>query len=299
MSGGEILRAAKRQWFFFAFLLPILFFVSNAESAEIIAVADARLAPVSDVVSGIKETLPHPLRIYSPHEVKDRLREIVSREDAKIVIILGRDAMEEALRLPPSVTVIYGLVLTPPEVHRRNITGFYMATPVKEYLEIVRRYMPSLDRIAVVGSPDLIKILDDSDGSRIVIHKVKSSFELVETVKRLDSADAILLLPDVTLLTSSVLEQVYLSSFRKKIPVLGISEKNVRQGALFALVFDPFSVGRRIGEEAASAMRGVDVGQIPPSPPQKFEIFLNTETAKKMGVRVPGELIRKAKKAYP
>ena len=156
-----------------------------------------------------------------------------------MVVALGREALEEALRLPSSISVIYDLVITPPVVKRPNTTGCYIAIPVKEYASVVRKYLPSIKRIAVVGSPDLVRSLEGPADLRLLTYKVRNSFELVETVKQLDSVDAILLLPDVTLLTSAALEEIYLYSFRRGIPILGISEKDVRQGALFA----PLSIG--------------------------------------------------------
>ncbi|MGC2063551.1 MAG: ABC transporter substrate binding protein [Thermodesulfovibrionales bacterium] len=276
-----------------------IFFASPAEPADVIVIGDTQLTPVSHIVSGIREILDVPLKVYAPSSVKDRLREIIAKEEAKVVVALGRDALEEALRLPSSIPVIYGLVITPPAVKRPNTTGFYMATPVKEYVFVVRKYLPSIKRIAVVGSPDLVRTLEGTGDPQVTTHKVRNSFELVETVKQLDSADAILLLPDVTLLTSVALEEIYLFSFRRGIPILGISERDVRHGALFALVFDPVNVGRNIGENASSALKGIDIGRIPTSPPGKFELYLNVSTADKMGVPVSADFARKAKKVFP
>lgn len=285
-------------------VLSIIFFsclvaAAPAESADVIVIGDTQLTPVTHIISGIRETLDGPLKIYSPSTVKDRLRTIAAKEEAKVVVALGRDALEEALRLPPSIPVIYDLVITPQTIKRQNTTGFYMATPVKEYLSVVRKYLPSIKRIAVVGSHDLVRTLECAPDPQITTYKVRNSFEIVETVKQMTSADAILLLPDVTLLTSAAMEEIYLFSFRSGIPILGISEKDVKQGALFALVFDPVNVGRNIGEHASSAIKGIDIGRIPPSPPGKFKLYLNVATADRMGVPVTTELIKKAKQVYP
>ncbi len=55
-----------------------------------------------------------------------------------MVIALGREALAEALTLPPSIPVIYDMVVTPPAINRPNTVGFYMATPSSEYAELVR-----------------------------------------------------------------------------------------------------------------------------------------------------------------
>ena len=95
------------------------------------------------------------------------------------------------------------------------------------------------------------------------------------------------------------MDNVYLFSYRNSIPLLGISERNVKQGSLFALVFDPVSIARQIGEKVLDARNGVDMDEMPPSPPLEFNLFVNTNTARKMGIVIPDEMIRKAKKIYP
>ncbi len=282
-----------------ALLTLLLSFAHRAWAAEVLVIADTNLKPVTDILSGMKERLASPVKIYSPADIRGKLQDIAARENSKVVVALGREAISDAMQLPASYAVIFDLVLTPPHISRPNTTGFYMATPVREYVNNVRRYLPSVKRIATIGSPDLIMKLEGNADPEVDLYKVRSSFELVDTVKRLTSADAILLLPDVQLLTAAVMDELYLFSFRRGIPILGISERNVRQGSLLALVFDPVSVGRHIGENASNALRGENMGKIPPSPPQKFELYLNTETAKKMGIPISAEFIKKATKVYP
>lgn len=285
---------------FFLTFLFIFFAITSAESAEVIIVGDTQLKPVIETISGIQRTLDSPFTIYSPDSIKGRLKDVAEKEGARLVIALGREALEEALRLPPSTPVIYDLVITPPPVNRSNTTGFYMATPVGRYIEVIKNYLPSIRRIAVVGGRDLMKILDGADYSQMTPYHVKNSFEFVSTVKQLENIDAILLLPDSSVLTATAIEEAYLLSFKKGIPILGVSEKHVKQGALLSLVFEPSDVGKQIGEKASRAIAGrVDLGSIPPSPSREFSLFINTDTARKMGIHVPSELLRKARKVYP
>ena len=288
----------KSFFLYLAALLIIFLSVAPSESAGVIIIGDVQLRPVADIISGIKETVEDSVKVYPLSEAKGRFRSIAEREEAKVVVALGKDALEEALRLPASIAVIYDLVITPPSINRPNTTGFYMAPPVREYVDLVKNHFSSIRRIAVVGSRDLMGLLE-AQGPQVASYNVKSSFEVVNAVKQADASDAILLLPDVSLLTATALEEVYLLSFRKGIPIMGVSEKHVRQGALLALVFDPLSVGRQIGEIASQAVSGKDIGNIPPSPPRRFGLHLNTDTAKRMGISLTAELVRKAKKLYP
>ena len=287
----------KRIFLFSFALIHLSAYLSCA--AEVLVVADTKLKPVVEVISGISKTLKSPLKIYPPSQVKGTLNAVVAEEDAKVVVALGREALTEALRLPPSVLVIYDLVVIPPVIGRPNTTGFYMATPAKEYTDFISNHLQGLSQIAAVGTRDQLNILARNDSALLTTHSVRNAFEFVSTIKQLSGTDAILLLPDVSVLTATAMEEAYLLSFRKKIPLLGISEKSVKDGALLALVVDSVNVGRAIGEYATKALRGGNVGQLPPSPPRKFELFVNLDTARKMGIRLPEDVVRSAKRTYP
>lgn len=293
------MKSLIKRYFLLPSFLIVFLFSSSAEPANLIVVGDTRLQPVIDIISGIKETLNIPVKAYFPADVKGRLSSIAAQEDARVVIALGRDAIDEAFQLPSSIAVIYDLVITPPRVNRPNTTGFYMGTPVKEYIALIRTYLHSIRRVAVLGSPETLSVLEGAGEPQVASYVVTSSYELVNTINRLDSVDAILLLPDVTLLTTTAMDEVYLISFKRGIPLIGLSGKQVRQGALLALVFDPVHVGRNIGEKASNAISGSDMGKIRPSPPDKFELYINMDTARKMDITIPDELVKRAKKVYP
>lgn len=280
-------------------LFTILLTSASCRAADVLIIADAQLKPVSEVTRGMRKTLHASTRILSPTEAKGNLAALVRQEGARVVIALGREALSEALTLPPSIPVIYDMVVTPPTISRPNIAGFYMATPASEYTELLRRYLPTLKRVAVVASRNLLNVLVNNVSSPISSHPVNDVVEFVSTVKQLENVDAILLLPDSGVMNPTALEDAFLHSFRKSIPLLGISERHVKEGALLALVVDMVNVGKVIGEYATKALKSGMVGQQQSSPPHKFELYLNMDTARKMHISIPDEVVRMAIKAYP
>lgn len=276
-----------------------LFNSASLHAAEVVLVGDTQLKPALDIIAGVKKTLSASLKIYTPSEVRGRLTSIVAREEAKVVIALGKESLNEAMTLPSSVPVIFDLVVTPPPVKRPNMTGFYLATPVRPYAELLKNHLQSIKRIAVVGSREQLDILARERIPLFESYSVSNPYELVKTVRQLDEADAILLLPDTSLLTAAALDEAYLLSFRRGIPLLGISEKHVKQGALLALVVDMVGVGRTIGEYTTKALHGVNLGQFPPSPARKFELYLNTETARRMKISLSDQVMKSAKRVFP
>ena len=283
----------------FSALLIILLTGVSCLAADVLIIADAQLKPVMEVTLGIRKTLHAYTRTLSPAEVKGNLAAVVQREEARVVIALGREALAEALTLPPSIPVIYDMVVTPPAISRANTIGFYMATPASEYADLVRRHLPSLKQVAVIASREFLNILAHNASAPISSHSVKNIVEFVSTVKQLEKADAILLLPDNGVINTTALEETYLHSFRRSIPLLGISERHVREGALLALVVDMVNVGKVIGEYATKALKSGNVGQQSAYPPRRFELYLNMDTARKMRISIPNDVVRMAKKVYP
>ena len=282
---------------FYLFLL--LLFSSPACAAKVLIVGDTQYALVADVVSGIQASLRSQSREYATSEIRGgKLGSIVENENAEVVVALGIEAVNEALRLSPAISVVYGLVVIPPNYSRPNVTGVYMSPPVNEYVTTIRKYLPGLNRISVLGSQKMMRSLHGGDFPQVSAYNVASSSDLVNTVNRLGDTRALLLLPDANLLTSSTMSNLYLFSFRKNIPLLGISEASVKQGSLFALVFDTKAISHQIGEKVQTILNGVDAGEIPASAPKRYNLYINSKTAHKMGIEIPDEMLRKAKKIY-
>lgn len=285
----------------FALLLIALPFITGtASAADVLIIGDIQFRQVADVATEIKAVVRFQTREYATSDIKGRLDSVVERENARMVVVLGLEAVAEARRLRESIPVVYGLVIAPPRGGRGNMTGVYMSTPVSEYMAVARRYLPELSRFSVVGSTSLMNFLLDAEGSHITAYRVSSTPELMNAVNRTPDSHALLLLPDANLLTAAVMQNVFLYSFRKGMPLLGFSEGNVKQGALFALVFDPKGLGHQIGEKVNKILLRSDPGDLPAaSPPRKFNLFINTNTAKKMDITIPDEMLKKAKKVYP
>ncbi|MDD5285173.1 MAG: ABC transporter substrate binding protein [Desulfuromonadaceae bacterium] len=280
-------------------LLCILLIAVPCHAADVLIIADAQLKPVMEVTQGMRKTLRASTKTYSPEEVRGNLAAVLQREGARVVVALGREALAEALTLPPSIPVIYDMVVTPSAISRPNTAGFYMATPAVEYAELVRNHLPALKRVAVVASRDFLNMLASNVSAPMIFHSVKNTVEFVNTVNQLENADAILLLPDRAVMSTTAMEEAYLLSFRRRIPLLGFSERHVKEGALLALVVDMANVGRVIGEYATKALKSGNVGQHAPLAPNKFELYLNLDTARKMRISIPDEVVRMARKAYP
>lgn len=273
--------------------------VSVSSASDVLIIGDARIKPVAELTHGLRRTLRGSSKIYSISAVKNHLRDIVEQENAKIVVALGPEALSEAQSLPTSIPVLYDLVVSPPVNLRSNTSGFFIATPPSEYAELFNNYFPSFKSVAVLGRPSFINSMEGSLRDPFVFKQVNNAAEFVRGLKNLQNTNALLLIPDPKIVSSSSLSEALLFSFRHNIPLLGISESDVRQGTLLALIVNLPLAGRELGEMANKAIKTGRSGPGTPSPHEKFNIILNIETARKLGINVPDSLVRSAQKVYP
>lgn len=291
--------SGKRLFLFISII--ILLSAVQSEASEVIIIGDFRLKPINNLVTLIQESLSSEAAVYLPKNVKGILNSVVRKENAKIVIALGGEPINDALTLPESVPLIYGLLIKPPITNRQNITGIYMTTPVSEYISLLERYFPNIRKLGIVLEPETGNaLLHEVSLTSVILYKAKNSYEFIKGINHLGgNIDAFLLLPEKNLLSATAVEELYRYSFADKVPVIGVSEKHVKMGSLFALVFDESGMGRQIGELAQKVLLHGNASGIASAPPERFNLYLNIETAKAMRISIPAELLKKARVIYP
>ena len=138
--------------------------VHKAQSADILVIGDTRLKPVVQMIDGIKKSVNKKVPVYSPSEIRSgKLSQIVINKNAHTVIALGSEAIREALTLPDSITVLYDMVILPLDIKRANTAGTYMGTPIKEYIDIIAKYLPAPKDLGFIASFPVLKALGSND----------------------------------------------------------------------------------------------------------------------------------------
>ena len=111
-------------------------------------------------------------------------------------------------------------------------------------------------------------------------------------------ADVLWAIPDKTVFSSQTLKQVLLSSFRSRIPVVGLSRSWVKAGAFYALDRDYQDLGRQNAVIARKLLAGTSVDKIIPETPGEVIYSLNLKTARHMKTDIGDELVAGAAKVY-
>lgn len=185
----------------------------------------------------------------------------------------------------------------------KNITGVTDLTPIDKHMELVKRVVPSAKTVGVIFNPgeansitllDLVKKYAPMQGMKVVEASASKSSEVLSAARSLvGKADAIYIPTDNTVV--SAFSAVVKVGQAAKLPVIAGDTDSVKQGAVAALGFNYYDVGRQTGKIVLQILNGAKPGSIAVQGVEKMELFVNPESAKKMGITLDKSLITEAK----
>ena len=237
---------------------------------------------------------------------QQRLAALQEKEMA-LVFALGPQATRLAAEHFPAVSVVSSMVLSRNDLESLpNVTGVALEFPLATQLQWMHRLLPEARRIGVLFDPalnqawvDAAQLLAKKKGLVLVPIPVNHARELPAGLKKLArAADVLWAIPDKTVYSSKTLKQVLLSSFRNRIPVVGLSGAWVKAGALYALDRDYQDLGRQTGIIAKKLLAGTSPGKVIPETPSEVVYSLNVKTARHMKAAIGDKLLAGAAKVY-
>jgi putative ABC transport system substrate-binding protein len=190
-----------------------------------------------------------------------------------------------------------------------NLTGVFGARdPVAKQLEYYKRLMPRLHRLLTLvdptNQPDTDYLLPQARraaaqlGIDLVIRHATEDADLVRVFHSLRPGEvdgAFLLSPSLRLYHSAVTIRLALKA---GLPVQAHRKEWVEQGALFSLGVDVSPVGRAGARFVDSILRGTPPDKLPVEEVPKVDFALSLKTARRLGIKVPQDLIVNADEVY-
>ena len=104
------------------------------------------------------------------------------------------------------------------------------------------------------------------------------------------STDALLLMPDATVLTNESIGYILETSLARRVPVIGFSPEFTRLGALLSVSVSYGEVGRETGVLAKRILEGDRKLPAKPIPIERLKITVNLKTARFLGIEFPKEV---------
>lgn len=184
-----------------------------------------------------------------------------------------------------------------------NVTGMSDLSPIGLHLDLIREVVPAAERLGVIYNPgeansvtllELIRQEAPARGLEIVEAAAPRSADVLPAAESLvGNVDAIYVPTDNTVVTA--LEAVIKVGTDNQLPVFAGDTDSVPRGAIAALGFNYYDLGRQTGKIVARVLDGEAPGAIEVQGIEITELFVNPGAAKAMGIELPQAVIERAK----
>jgi putative ABC transport system substrate-binding protein len=199
--------------------------------------------------------------------------------------------------------VKFGLVtsLARPEGNATGVS-FFSAELVAKRLALLRELVPGAARVAVLVNPADAErtdaVIDETHAVaratqlQVQILKASARSEIDAAFASLDRADALFVGPDGFFNTRRV--QLALLTMRHAIPANYAAREYVDAGGLMSYGTSLADMYRQVGAYTGRILKGTKPADLPVVQSTKFELVINLQTAKLLGLTVSDSLLARA-----
>lgn len=277
----------------------------------------------ADIAAGLRQGLreqgyPHgkaeivEMRIARGDESGARARALkLGEQRLAVLFVIGSNLVRLARDSVPALPIVFltpgdpvaaGLVssLARPGGNMTALTFEYPELSAKR-LELLRGLAPQLRRVLILYDPRDSSPRQGADAARhaaralefsLIEVEVRSEREIVEGLKMLDQADALLAVPGG--ITSAHYETMIRAANSKQRPTIFFTHSPSTRDALLSYGASDVEVARQAARAVVKILRGTNAGDIAVERPSKLTLVVNLRTAKALGITLPPPLLLRA-----
>ena len=171
-----------------------------------------------------------------------------------------------------------------------KFSAVFMDQPAYREVHLIAAMLPEKRNVGVLYSaiPEEFSKLKDElgeHGFKIHTQVVNAETPLAQGLQAiLSKSEVLLVLPDVEVYNSSTMRNILLTTYRSRVPLIGISAGYVKAGALSALISTPTQIARQV---VALTLNFSDTFALPDAQyPQEFEVMVNEQVVHSLGLQV-------------
>nr|WP_277816488.1 ABC transporter substrate binding protein [Mariprofundus sp. KV] len=305
-------RSIVRSKRLFSIGLLLLLLPVSALAKEVVVLLDPNIRPYVEALAGFKSTSDANTRIFARKEDGDLSDEramigaIRARKPDQILVI-GSEAMRALAGEVTDIPILFVMVLNPRDrlkVMPGNMTGVSMSVAPERQMKVLSQLLPEVKRVAVVYDPEQSQDLINrgkkaclSVNQQLFAREVGSPAEAVEQAKLLLSENhtAYWMIPDQLMRARDVVRYLFFTAREQNRPLIGLSDKYVRAGALFAFTVQNETLGQQVAELSNRMLAEGKKGHHPIEMARDADLSINLKVASEMGITVPEVLLRQAK----
>jgi putative tryptophan/tyrosine transport system substrate-binding protein len=181
-----------------------------------------------------------------------------------------------------------------------NLTGvnFFTAELVAKRMQLLRKVVPSASRIALLVNPtdpegyqSLDEVRAAASGQQVLAFEVASARDIdtaFDSMMR-EKADALFVAPGSFFNTRRV--QLVVLAARHTLPAIYAVRDYPEVGGLMSYGTDVLDGFRQVGVYAARILKGAKPADLPVLQLTKFELVINLNTARALGLTIPADVL--------
>ncbi|MBR7889453.1 ABC transporter substrate-binding protein [Marinomonas sp. A79] len=301
----------------------ILSGVAQADPVYVATTAIVEHPALDAVRDGIKETLNEngytgdKLKFtYESAQGKPDIASQIARkmvgDQPDIIVAIATPSAQAAVTASDSIPVVFSAVTDPLaarlitnlEKPGGNVTGLSDMANIEEHLSLIKDFIPNLKTVGIPYNPAeansvsmlaQVKKVAAEMGIKIIESPAPRTSDVMIAAKQLvGKVDAIYTPIDNTII--SAVESVVKVGIDAQIPVFAGDTDTVARGAVAAIGYDYFDLGRQTGEIVVRILNGEKAGDIAVKMAKGTNLFVNPKMAKRMGIEVPDAVLARATK---
>ena len=259
------------------------------------------IRPYLQMVEGLEENLEQPsTRIFldksgKPYSQESRLQEL-QPSDFKVMVTVGPQALSYLHDRHWPGTVVYAMVLNPERFFWKSarIGGISLNLSPWKQLLTVAKVFPNIERLGILFNPE--KNLKWFQQAKTIMTLKRLVLVPLEVNRRSDipklftpagpRVDAILFIPDQTVISKSMITYVIKESLRLNIATFGFNRFFYESGAALSFIIDYHAIGKNIARMVRSSTNGKSC--VSTGPP--FSALLNQKAIKTLGLTTAAQL---------
>ena len=263
---------------------------------------------------GLKRGVDYELRLRNAQGDIATLSSMVDAavtDNTDLIIASTTPALQGALRRSQGRPIVFTLVANPVVAgagkserdHLPFVTGSYATAPHAEALALLKKCLPGTRRIGTLFVPAEVNSVFYKDELLAAAAKVGLEVEVLGISSSSEVSDGALALCGRNIdvfcqisdnLTGASFASIGQVTARSRIPLLAFASEQTKHGAFLSLSRDFHDNGVDSGLMAARVLQGEAPASIPFAAVTKMRMGVNLEAARRAGVTIPEEIIRKA-----
>jgi ABC-type uncharacterized transport system substrate-binding protein len=272
---------------------------ARSESLRVIVLLSDDYTPYQSFAKTFTSTLPPQISA----SVLNHPDDLDADTQTDLIVAVGTSAVSAALQQndAPVLSVMLPrsgfenlLAQSRSKANRDRVSAIYLDQPWSRQIDFWRAALPDRRRIGILHTSNewidftgLQHEIAQRRGTLVAraVHASDDLFTMLEDIMTV--SDVLIAIPDNNIYSSSNIRNILLSSYRRGIPLVGISQAYVNAGALCAIFSTPEELANQAREAVVSFSRSRKLPE--PQFPDYYTISVNRQVARSMDIEVPSE----------